>query len=291
MFKNIALKYKLRATLGPVSFSQCNYCIIRSNTGLYMNKNKLRRERSLKRSELQLHSNGKWHFARDDSIAIFFDDRKDKSLCQIKEGNKFYRKEIAEEHLSIVIEPGSQYFDHATPTSGSAPCISTNIIKCLMKKKVNAKNITAVGCDGNIVYTGPASLGFWRKNFKKYLHWLNHKTVCWDRRTAFRADSTSALHYVGILNLMVQYQNESFLYKWIKTFVERNKKLEVFIRRSKKGGGSCNFSQRFYGKSRKPDAEHVGDERRHIREHAVRRRIKAIGSSSTVERRRIVSPN
>ncbi|GBM43350.1 hypothetical protein AVEN_166095-1 [Araneus ventricosus] len=57
---------------------------------------------------------------------------------------------------------------------------------------------------------------------------------------------------------MIQYQNESFLYKWIKTFVQRNQKLEIFIRRSEKGGGSCNFSQRFYGTSRKPCAEHVG---------------------------------
>ncbi|GBO24010.1 hypothetical protein AVEN_230263-1 [Araneus ventricosus] len=90
------------------------------DTSHAVDKNKVRRDRSLKRSELQPHSNEKWHTARDDSIAIFFDGRKDKTLCQIKEGNKFYQKAIAEEHLSIVIEPGSQYFDHVTPASGSA---------------------------------------------------------------------------------------------------------------------------------------------------------------------------
>ncbi|GBN27947.1 hypothetical protein AVEN_147944-1 [Araneus ventricosus] len=58
---------------------------------------------------------------------------------------------------------------------------------------------------------------------------------------------------------MAQYQNESFLYKWIKSFIERNQKLEVYIRRSEEGGGSCNFSQCFYGTSEKPAAEHVGD--------------------------------
>ncbi|GBO24568.1 hypothetical protein AVEN_431-1 [Araneus ventricosus] len=49
-----------------------------------------------------------------------------------------------------------------------------------------------------------------------------------------RDDSSSVLHYAGILHCMVRYQKESFLYKLVKTFVERNKKLEVFIRRSGK---------------------------------------------------------
>ncbi|GBL95627.1 hypothetical protein AVEN_24830-1 [Araneus ventricosus] len=122
-----------------------------------VDKNKVRRERSLKRSEIQLHRNEKWHTARGDSIAIFFDGLKDKTLLQTKEGNKFYRKEIVEEHLSFVKEPGSEYFDHITPISGSALCISTNIINCWMKKKDNAKNITAVGCYGTIVNTGHKS--------------------------------------------------------------------------------------------------------------------------------------
>ncbi|GBN68916.1 hypothetical protein AVEN_121764-1 [Araneus ventricosus] len=55
---------------------------------------------------------------------------------------------------------------------------------------------------------------------------------------------------------MVWYQSESFLYKLIKTFVERNKKLEVFIRRSGKVGGSRNFSRRVYGTYRKLASEH-----------------------------------
>ncbi|GBN05817.1 hypothetical protein AVEN_237568-1 [Araneus ventricosus] len=54
-----------------------------------VDKNKVRREKSLKRSEHQLHSNGKWHTARDYSIAIFLDGRRDKTHCQIKERNKF----------------------------------------------------------------------------------------------------------------------------------------------------------------------------------------------------------
>ncbi|GBM89665.1 hypothetical protein AVEN_2284-1 [Araneus ventricosus] len=253
-----------------------------------MNKNKVRWERSLKRSELQLHSNEKGHTARDYSIAIFVDDRKGKSLCQIKESNKFYRKEIAEEHLSIVIEPGSQYFDHATPTSCSALCISTNIVNCLMKKKVNAKNITAVGCDGNIVYRSGVIV-LLEKEFQK-IFTLDLKTVRWDRRTSFRADSTS-VHYAGILNLMVQYQNESFLYKWIKIYVERNKKNSRYLSDDLKKVVdpviSCNA---FMVNPENLMLSMLADERRHIREHAVRRSIKAIGYSSTVERRCFVFP-
>ncbi|GBN31903.1 hypothetical protein AVEN_125753-1 [Araneus ventricosus] len=125
---------------------------------------------------------------------------------------------------------------------------------------------------------------------------------------------------------MVQYQNELFLYKWINIFVDRNQKLEVFITQSEKGGVSCNFSQRFYGISRKPLLSMLADERRHrslfwyprlvgswvgvrtlttelaqqpmrgierphIRELAVRRITEARGSCSTVERRHFLVPN
>ncbi|GBO28440.1 hypothetical protein AVEN_114644-1 [Araneus ventricosus] len=41
------------------------------DTSHMVDRNKARRDRSLKRSELQLHSNEKWHIARYDSIAIF----------------------------------------------------------------------------------------------------------------------------------------------------------------------------------------------------------------------------
>ncbi|GBN12639.1 hypothetical protein AVEN_132284-1 [Araneus ventricosus] len=132
--------------------------ISEADTSHVVDKNKMRNVRLLKISEFQLHSNEKCHTARDDSIAIFFDSRTDKALYQIKKGNKFYPKEIVEEHLSIVREPCSQYFDHVTPTSGSAFRISKYIINCLMKKKVDAKNITTVVCDGTVVNTGQKSV-------------------------------------------------------------------------------------------------------------------------------------
>ncbi|GBM20948.1 hypothetical protein AVEN_253740-1 [Araneus ventricosus] len=75
-----------------------------------------------------------------------------------------------------------------------------------------------------------------------------------------------------------------------KHLLERNQKLEVFIRRPEKGGESCNFSQRFMSHPEYLLLSMLAEERRHIRELGVRRIIKERGSSSTVERRRFVIP-
>ncbi|GBM14185.1 hypothetical protein AVEN_61002-1 [Araneus ventricosus] len=145
------------------------------------------------------------------------------------------------------MEPGSPYFDYATPTSVTA--------KDLSKDQKYLSDISYAVLTGSSDPSrrdpGPTSHARWLTTANRILRLYVG--------TLFRADSTSALYYAGILHIMVQYQNESFLYKWIKAFGERNQKLEFFIRRSEKGDGSCNFSQRFYGTSRKPAAEHVGD--------------------------------
>src|SRR6218665_1653138 len=79
-----------------------------------IDQNKVRRERLKKRNELQdLNSVHYLH-------GLYFDGRKDKTLQNVKEGQKYYRRVVSEEHLSLVQEPGSIYVGHVSPTAGSA---------------------------------------------------------------------------------------------------------------------------------------------------------------------------
>ncbi len=57
------------------------------------------------------------HFSS--KYAIYFDGRKDKTLIQIKEGERTARKTITEEHVVLLSEPESKYVGHVTPISNS----------------------------------------------------------------------------------------------------------------------------------------------------------------------------
>lgn len=39
---------------------------------------------------------------------IYFDGRKDLTLTEEKRGTKYYRRKVLEEHIALVLEPGSQ---------------------------------------------------------------------------------------------------------------------------------------------------------------------------------------
>lgn len=74
-----------------------------------IDKNKVRRERNTsrvvnsdKRDLLEIQG-------------LFFDGRKDNTLCIEKQGKKTYRKMVKEEHITLVKEPGSFYVGHIVP--------------------------------------------------------------------------------------------------------------------------------------------------------------------------------
>ena len=76
---------------------------------------------------------------------LYFDSRKDKTLIQVTElDGKRHQRTIWEEHISIVSEPESKYFDHVTPGSGKAKDIASEILSLLNKKSVDTKQIVAV---------------------------------------------------------------------------------------------------------------------------------------------------
>ena len=50
-------------------------------------------------------------------------------------------------------EPGSQYFDHATPSSGKAKDMAAEIWCSINKMLVNPNQIVAIGCDSTAANT------------------------------------------------------------------------------------------------------------------------------------------
>jgi len=86
---------------------------------------------------------------------VFFDCRKHNTLTQVLDvDNKYHRKTLTEEHISIIAEPGSSYFTHMTPPSGSSEDISESLVASLKERNVKTENIKVVGCDSRNVNTG-----------------------------------------------------------------------------------------------------------------------------------------
>ena len=72
---------------------------------------------------------------------------------------KRHQRTIREEHISIVSEPESKYFDHANPGSEKAKDIASKILSLLNKRSVDTKQIVAIGYDSIAVNTGMK--GYW----------------------------------------------------------------------------------------------------------------------------------
>ena len=128
---------------------------------------KVRREREKKRIDLQKVKNKKL-------LGLYFDGRKDKTMVNHKEGTKYYRQIITEEHISLIQEPESKYIGHATPTNGSALQIKNSIINFLETNNIVTSNIVAIGCDGTVVNTGfrTGVIRQIEEHLKKPLQWF-----------------------------------------------------------------------------------------------------------------------
>src|SRR6218665_635212 len=87
-----------------------------------IDRSKIRRERMENRKEFQQNGG---QFDHSGIEGIFFDVRKDHTLTQVLGvDNKYHRKTLTEEHISLVAEPSSSYFSHTTPQSGSSKDIT-----------------------------------------------------------------------------------------------------------------------------------------------------------------------
>ena len=106
--------------------------------------------------------------------SLYFDGERDVTLVNLKDGDKYYKKKIQEEHISILCEPNSKYIGHFTPSSGSALSIHQGIIKFLMENNTNLDSISAIGCDGTNVNTGTKGgiIRLLEKSLRRPLHWF-----------------------------------------------------------------------------------------------------------------------
>src|SRR6218665_2931359 len=124
-------------------------------------RSKIRRERRKNRKELQLNGD---QFDHSGLEGIFFDGRKDHTLTQVLGvDNKYHRKTLTEEHISIVAEPGSSYFSHTTPQSGSSKDITESLVASLKELNAKTQNLEVVWCDSTKYVNTGHTAGFIRR--------------------------------------------------------------------------------------------------------------------------------
>lgn len=138
-----------------------------NDQSLVIDKNKVHRAVSKARTEACKNI---------DSIvvkSIYFDGRKDKTLVNEKIGERYHRKEVLEEHISVLAEPGSIYLGHTTPSRGTAKEIVTSIVFLLENQGLNLDEVICVGCDGTATNTGwkGGIIQYLEKYFERPLQW------------------------------------------------------------------------------------------------------------------------
>lgn len=70
---------------------------------------------------------------------------------QEKKSDRFYKRTIVEEHISLIEEPNSVYIGHVTPTTSTAKSIGKAIINFFARN--NLYMYRAIGCDGTVINT------------------------------------------------------------------------------------------------------------------------------------------
>lgn len=107
-------------------------------------------------------------------IGLYFDGRKDKALIHEQKGTKYYRKEVSQEHYTLVMEPSSTFWGHVSPKTSRASDIKDAIVSFLNNHKVNTARIIVAGCDGTNTNTGSRGgvIALLEKEFKKPLQRL-----------------------------------------------------------------------------------------------------------------------
>jgi hypothetical protein len=114
-----------------------------------IDRSKLRRQREQLRATLT--QDGQSNMSMKGPVSLFFDGRKDHTLCSISKNSK---GSVSEEHITLIEEPHSVYLGHLTPESGSSANISSAIIDFFHENNTSLHNLIALGADGTNVNTG-----------------------------------------------------------------------------------------------------------------------------------------
>ena len=78
---------------------------------------------------------------------LYFDGKKDVSLVNEIEGNKFFRRKVTEEHISQLKEPGGKYIWHFTPVTGSSRSILGGTVKFTVDNGDSMHSLCAIVYD------------------------------------------------------------------------------------------------------------------------------------------------
>ena len=71
-----------------------------------------------------------------------------------KEGNNFFRWEVTEKHISLLIEPVGKFIGYFTSVTGRSCSILEDIVKSPKDGRVSMNSLIAIRCDGTNVNTG-----------------------------------------------------------------------------------------------------------------------------------------
>lgn len=117
------------------------------NPSKVVDKNKIRRALHTSR-----HRQQEQNLVNNSTIdGLYFDGRKDQTYS--RENDRCII--IQQEHISVIQEPGSNYFCHVSlKPPVSAVNIKNGLLECLNKYKTNIDTLTVIGCDGTNVNTG-----------------------------------------------------------------------------------------------------------------------------------------
>ena len=119
------------------------------DTTLIIDRCKLRRQRE--RLRTNLCEDAMQSLSERGPLALFFDGRKDRTLCDKVINSKGY---LIEDHYVLIGEPNSQFIGHVTPKCSSSKAICSSIIDFFSENHIDIKDIHGVGVDGTNVNTG-----------------------------------------------------------------------------------------------------------------------------------------
>lgn len=137
-----------------------------------IDRNKIRRERKKYRSCVQAGSANMT--VSVDPFGIYFDGRKDRTLVHENVNGKLHRRVKVEEHVSLVLEPGTSFLGHVTTLTGSSANMKESIMNFVQENSMNTDNLIAIGCDGTAVNTGKkgGAIRLIEEHVNRPLHWF-----------------------------------------------------------------------------------------------------------------------
>ena len=98
----------------------------------------------IKREKEIYNKNLKTNVATDSLRGIYFDGRNDRTFIMKKIGRKYYRREIVEQHVSILEEPDERYIGHVTPAGKCAVDLAQSLSDFLNINEIDQTKISKI---------------------------------------------------------------------------------------------------------------------------------------------------